>query len=272
MRVENSFIPVRGVGETTERRLWRRGITHWDAFDPAAVGPRTGRRILAYIDEATDRLAAADSTFFGETFPDREHWRLYETFREDACFLDIETTGLDRRSHAVTVVSTHRGGGTTTLVRGDDLTRTRLTEALAGASMLVTFNGKRFDVPFLESALGLSIDLPHLDLMYPCRRIGLHGGLKRIERTLGIDRDEADISGLDAVRLWHAHERHGDDDALETLITYNREDTVNLVDLAETVVDRLHASVFDAARPGRQTRLDEGEGPGGAAGENRPPP
>ncbi|MFB6220017.1 MAG: exonuclease, partial [Halolamina sp.] len=45
MRVENSFIPVRGVGEATERRIWAENITHWDEFHPAAVGAKTGDRI-----------------------------------------------------------------------------------------------------------------------------------------------------------------------------------------------------------------------------------
>lgn len=254
MRVENSFIPARGVGETTERRLWTRGVTHWDAFDPALLGPKRGERVAEYIDVAREHLAAEDASFFAETFPDRCHWRLYETFQSDACFLDIETTGLDQRTHEVTVVSAHRGGETTTLVNGDDLTRDRLRAELEPASMLVTFNGKRFDVPFLEAAFDLSIDLPHLDLMYPCRRIGLDGGLKAIERTIGIDRGRDDISGLDAVRLWHAYER-GDGTALETLIEYNRDDTVNLVQLAETVVNRLHVEVFETTIEERQTQL-----------------
>lgn len=256
MRVENSFIPVHGVGQTTERRLWRQGITHWDAFDASILGPQTGQRVATYIDEATDRLAAGDASFFAETFPNDEHWRLYETFKEDACFLDIETTGLDQDRHEVTVVSAHLDGETTTLVRGDDLERGRLRDVFTDANLVVTFNGKRFDIPFLEQAFDLQVELPHLDLMYPCRRIGLSGGLKPIERELGIDRGEDDISGRDAVRLWHAYDRRGDTDALETLIEYNRDDTVNLEQLADIVADRLHDAVFESALDARQTRLD----------------
>ncbi|MFP4591521.1 MAG: ribonuclease H-like domain-containing protein, partial [Halobacteriales archaeon] len=227
MRVENSFIPVHGVGERTERRLWRRGITHWDAFEPTELGPRTARRVEAFIDTARGRLAAGDATFFAEALPTRSRWRLYENFRESTVFLDIETTGLSQRRHDVTVVSLHDAAGTETLVRGRDLTRERLCRALDGAALLVTYNGKRFDVPFLERAFDLPIDVPHLDLLYPCRRLDLTGGLKVVERTLGVDRDEPDISGRDAVRLWRRHEA-GDEAALETLIRYNRDDTVNL--------------------------------------------
>ncbi|MFW6153325.1 MAG: ribonuclease H-like domain-containing protein, partial [Halobacteriota archaeon] len=151
MRIENSFIPVEGVGELTERRLWEAGITHWGAFYPDAVGPTTAERIESFIEEAERRLDAGDAHFFGRRFPSRSRWRLYENFREETCFLDIETTGLSPARDAVTVVSIHRGGETATLVRGDDLTVDRLRDELSTASLLVTFNGAQFDVPFLES-------------------------------------------------------------------------------------------------------------------------
>ncbi len=245
MRIENSFIPVRGVGEKTERDLWAHGVTHWDEFDGSVVGPTVADRIESFIDDAHARLEAGDVSYFADAFPTSSHWRLYENVREDACFLDIETTGLDATRHEVTTVSVHRGGETTTFVRDRDLTATRLQAELEKASLLVTFNGKRFDVPFLETCYDLDVALPHVDLVYPCRKIGLEGGLKRIERDVGIDRDRPDLSGRDAVRLWHEYER-GDDGALETLVEYNRADTANLETLMDVVTSRLHDDVFES--------------------------
>ncbi|MFC7176325.1 ribonuclease H-like domain-containing protein [Halosegnis marinus] len=247
MRIENSFIPVGGVGEKTERDLWRRGVTHWDAFDPSYVGATTGERIGAYIEEARSRLAAGDARYFGERFPSGELWRCYENFRDDAAFFDIETTGLSADRDEVTTVSVHRGGDTTTLVRGDDLTRENVARLL-DAPLLVTFNGASFDVPFLESAFDLDIDAPHLDSMYAAKKVGLSGGLKAIEPEVGIERDRPDITGRDAVRLWREHER-GKDGSLETLVSYNREDAVNLRTLMDEVAGRLHADVFEPERP-----------------------
>ncbi|QSG07639.1 ribonuclease H-like domain-containing protein [Halapricum desulfuricans] len=244
MRVENSFIPVEGVGETTERRLWEQGITHWEEFYPDAVGETTGRRIESFIDRASDRLRAGDADFFAREFPSAEQWRLFETFRENACFFDIETTGLDERRNEVTTVSARLGDETTTLVQGRDLHDDALRDLFADADLLVTFNGKRFDVPFLEANFDVSLsDTPHLDLMYPCRRLDLTGGLKTIEGEIGIDRDRPDISGREAVQLWHQYER-GDESALETLISYNREDVENLEPLTERVNERLERSVL----------------------------
>jgi uncharacterized protein YprB with RNaseH-like and TPR domain len=249
MRVENSFIPVRGVGERTERKLWERGVWTWDDFDGTVPGPAPAERVESFVATARERLDDGDAAFFGETLPAGCQWRLYGNFREGACFLDIETTGLNKRRDDVTVVSCHRDGATETFVRGRDLTGDRLARRLADASLLVTFNGKRFDVPFLEESFGLDVDLPHVDLMYPCRRLDLTGGLKEVEREVGVDRDRPDLSGRDAVRLWHEHER-GDDRALETLVSYNRDDTANLQWLLEIVSDRLHRRVFEPAARG----------------------
>jgi uncharacterized protein YprB with RNaseH-like and TPR domain len=249
VRIENSFIPVRGVGEKTERRLWREGITHWDDFEAARVGDVTGERIDEFIESAREQLRAGNATFFHESLPSKSRWRLYENFRNETCFFDIETTGLDAHHNDVTTVSFHRAGETTTLIRGTDLTRKTLERELREASLLVSFNGKRFDVPFLEQSFGLDIDQPHVDLLYPCRQLDLTGGLKRIERAVGIDRDRPDLSGRDAVRLWHQYER-GDDESLRTLVSYNRSDTVNLQSLMDLVAGRLHDEVFVAACAG----------------------
>jgi hypothetical protein len=143
----------------------------------------------------------------------------------------------------VTTVSLHRDGGTTTLVRGRDLTAERLRSAFEDADLLVTFNGSQFDVPFLERSFDVTLDQPHVDLRFLCGRLGLSGGLKRVERDLGVERDRPDLSGRDAVRLWRQYEA-GDESALETLVSYNRDDAVNLRPLMETATSRLHDEVF----------------------------
>ncbi|MBX0286638.1 ribonuclease H-like domain-containing protein [Haloarcula salinisoli] len=243
MRVENSFIGVDGVGEQTEQSIWEQGVTHWDEFEPSVVGGKRGDRIDQFIREGREYLDAADVAYFDRQFPSSEQWRLYETFDEQACFFDIETTGLDEHRNQVTTVSLHQAGETETLVAGDDLTAGNLRAAFADADLLVTFNGKRFDVPFLEANFDVDLQRPHLDLMYTCKKIGLSGGLKQVEQDIGIERDRPDISGQDAVRLWREHER-GQDGSLETLVSYNREDTVNLQTLADEVTTRLDERIF----------------------------
>lgn len=247
MRLENSFIPVRGIGETTEQQLWEAGVTDWDAFDPdvPVVGPTRASRIEDYIAQAQSRLADREVGFFARTVPQQAHWRLYETLPAETTFLDIETTGLSPREAVVTTVSIHRNGETTTLVRGRDLTARRLREVFAETGLLVTFNGRRFDVPFLESEYDLSVAVPHADLYLLAGRLGYNGGLTDLERTFEITRDRPDISGADAVRLWREYER-GDDRALETLIEYNRTDTRNM----EPLFDHIAAELDRVMWPG----------------------
>lgn len=243
MRLQNTFLGAEGVGHTIERRLWTEGITTWGAFDPEALGRNRGASVARYIREARDRVAAGDAAYFVDRLPTGSRWRLYENFRGDACFFDIETTGLDQQYHDVTTISFHRQGSTTTLVKDRDLSGDRIQAELDSADLLVTYNGTQFDIPFLETAFDIEISTPHLDAMYACHRADLYGGLSGAESALGIDRDLPAVDGQDAVRLWRAAER-GDDAALETLVRYNREDTTNLKQLLDTVTDRLHDTVF----------------------------
>ena len=78
--------------------------------------------------------------------------------------------------------------------------------------------------------------------MYPLRRIGLRGGLKNIEHTLGISRSDetTGIDGFEAVRLWRRYER-GEEGALDLLLEYNREDIVNL----DTIIGMTYQKFVD---------------------------
>jgi len=238
VRVENSFIGAEGVGPKTERSLWTGGVTHWDEFEREAVGPTRAEGIAAFIERGREALADEDVEFFDAAFPASERWRYFRSFRERACAFDIETTGLDPDRAVVTTVTLHQGGETRTLVRGDDLTDESLAAAFADADLLVSFNGKRFDVPFLARHFDVDLDRPHLDCMHVCRQAGLSGGLDGVEDALGIDRELPDVDGREAVRLWHAHEA-GRDGALERLIAYNREDAENLLPVLDRTVERL---------------------------------
>ena len=250
MRVENTFLGAEGIGATIEQRLWKQGVTHWSAFDGdcKGVGPTRAERIESYIEQGKRAVDRGEPSYFGQTFPGGARWRLYETFREQTCFFDIETTGLDKHRSVITTVTLHQDGETTTLVRGDDLTDETLAAAFEDAGILVTFNGARFDIPFLEDNFDVALDQPHIDLLPTCRKLGLSGGLSAVEREFGIGRELPDVDGREAVRLWREHER-GADGALERLIRYNREDTENMVPVLESAVDALDSKVVPEEAP-----------------------
>jgi len=69
--------------------------------------------------------------------------------------------------------------------------------------------------------------------MYDCWRCNFFGGFKAVEQQLGIPRQLQGITGLDAVMLWQRYQDYGDQDALDLLLEYNKEDVVNLKVLRE---------------------------------------
>jgi uncharacterized protein YprB with RNaseH-like and TPR domain len=156
-------------------------------------------------------------------------------------YLDIETTGLTPTGCDITVVGIYlcRGGqGQVIQIIGRDICAGGVLEALAGSDVIYTYNGRRFDLPFIRSRLGIDLEgiFAHRDLMYDCWKRGLFGGFKSVERQLGIPRKLADMNGYQAVRLWWRYVDSFDMDALNTLLEYNREDVVNMKYLKERLV------------------------------------
>ena len=87
-----------------------------------------------------------------------------------------------------------------------------------------------------------------MDLAILGRRVNLSGGLKRVERSLGLIRppELRDLNGLEAVHLWRSYQA-GNQSALRTLMRYCRADTEALVRIVPRIVERLSA-VDEATR------------------------
>ena len=133
----------------------------------------------------------------------------------------------------MTVVGLYDGQSMRQFVQGFNLQK--FPKALAEIDLLVTFNGTQFDLPVLRAYFPeLRLPPAHVDLRFLLARLGYKGGLKRIEPRFGIHRPN-EVNGMDgymAVLLWERYQR-GDKGALELLLTYNREDVVNLEVLME---------------------------------------
>ena len=131
------------------------------------------------------------------------------------------------------------GGGDGRMVQlvGDDISGERIMAALTGIRTIYTFNGSRFDLPFIRAHTSINLEdhFFHRDLMLDCQRHNLSGGLKAIERRLGIPRKLTGVDGYGAIQLWWRYVNDYDEDALKTLLEYNKEDVVNL----QTLKDKL---------------------------------
>lgn len=121
-----------------------------------------------------------------------------------------------------------------------------LLDSINGAGKIYTYNGSRFDLPFINGALGIDLNLvaSHHDLMYDCWRRNLKGGFKAVEQQLGIPRQLQGITGWDAVLLWQRYQYYGDHNALATLLKYNEEDVVNLKVLRERLGLSRHSAFY----------------------------
>ena len=238
--LRNTFIHLPGVGSHRERTLWKQGILDWHAFLAAAEHDRLPQRIYRsaapLVQQSLDAVDAGDASFFHGRLPSQETWRLYPEFADRALFLDIETTGLSPDYSEVTVIGALGGGQLALFVKGINLDQ--FPAYVRQFPLLVTFNGSQFDVPFLRAHFPTArLDQAHIDLRFALASLGYRGGLKAVERTLGLRRDPAiqGVDGFEAVHLWHRY-RRGDRQALRKLILYNLTDVVNMVELVETTV------------------------------------
>jgi len=166
---------------------------------------------------------------------------------DGALFVDLETTGLAG------------GAGTYAFLVGcgwfaDDGFRVRqfflssfvaehallaaLDELVGRATTIVTFNGKTFDVPLLETRYVMHRrsapfeSMPHVDLLHPARRLwrGLEEGcrLGALERTLFDVERTGDVPGMEIPGRYFDFVHGGQVDGLVPVLEHNRLDLLSL--------------------------------------------
>lgn len=226
-----------------ERSLWDQGCEDWATYlaDPGrySVGTAGTEAVVREVRRSVQKLDKREHQYFKRKLGLAEAWRAWLEFHDSCVYLDIETDG-GQSGHSITTIGMYDGDSYKCLVQGEDLENFR--DEISRYSMIVTFFGAGFDLPMLSKRFpGITFDQIHLDLCPTLRRLGYRGGLKRIEKELGIERgEETDgLDGLAAIRLWKAYKREGDGSALDRLIAYNREDVVNLETLAQYAYGKL---------------------------------
>jgi predicted nuclease with RNAse H fold/adenylate kinase family enzyme len=157
----------------------------------------------------------------------------------EALYLDIETTGLSRDLHYITVIGALWEGKFHQWVWPEPLEG--LASLLRSAPVVVTFNGRRFDVPFLAAKTPqLPEPKAHIDLLHIAREAGFQGGQKSVEIQTGLARD-AEIEGLDgpaAVVSW-CSALYGDRASYRRLLRYNQADVEMMPQIARRLCARL---------------------------------
>ncbi|MGV7223067.1 MAG: ribonuclease H-like domain-containing protein [Nitrospinales bacterium] len=245
--LKNTFLHIPGIGSITEQRLWNSGIKDWDAtFDNTPIPISANRKItiIKVIEESIHHLDRGNPAFFANLLPSNQCWRIFPEFRELTVYLDIETTGLERNYNDITTIALYDGATIKTYVHGQNLDA--FVDDIQKYNVIVSYNGKSFDVPFIENYFGIQLSHAQIDLRYVLGSLDCKGGLKSCERQLGMDRgDLSDVDGFFAVLLWNEYRKTGNKKALDTLLAYNVQDTVNLEYLMVTAYNmKLKATPF----------------------------
>jgi len=239
----------KGVSAEAERSLWRKGCLSWRHLALSACrhfSEEKAKAVAAQVPLCETALAARVADFFVGRLPCGHKLRILPEFLEDMVFLDIETTGLERGA-VITLIGLWRRGEVETFVRGLNLHD--FVRVWREIGVLATYNGARFDLPFVMREFGFSVRPPHIDLMAEARHWGLTGGLKAIERRLGYSRTEDENGdGIDAINLWQEYAEKNNEQALRHLTAYNTRDVLSLR-LLSLHLWQLSCQNYDAPHP-----------------------
>ena len=278
--IEQTFLHLPGVGSKTESRLWQVGYRSWaklrealsnglrprdlfnprqteqKVFFPVPYGTRLDKRCAVWLDaleESEQALREQHFAYFLERLNSRNYWRVLAPFLDAALYLDIETTGLTKDLNYVTVIGALKGNRFYQWVWPEPLDL--LKELIHQAPLVVTFNGARFDIPFLRhQAAEIPAPRAHVDLLYLARAAGHAGGQKGVEEQLGLTRpaEVQGIKGKEAVALW-CNALCGDRASFRQLLRYNETDVAMLPRLAAELCKKLAGGLGPDASAGRAT-------------------
>ncbi len=229
--LNHSFVHIPSIGLSTEKKFWTNGVRSMDEFiqsPPAFLAPARQQTIGKHIHLSLEKIQKGDAGYFCDNLPTGEQWRLFREHQASTAYIDIETTGLGDYGDIITTIALYDGREIKHYINGKNLDEFK--HDIMEYKVIVTYNGKTFDVPFIEKYLGISMKHAHLDLRYILKRLGYSGGLKSCEHQLGIGRAGCleDVDGFFAVLLWNDYKKKRRPKSLETLLAYNIQDVLSL--------------------------------------------
>jgi hypothetical protein len=147
-----------------------------------------------------------------------------------------------------------------------------VAEFFKGVDLIVTYNGKSFDVPMMETRwlfhrLEMPLDgVPHFDMVHPARRLWRpratatdvdDGGcrLGTLERTLFNVNRVGDVGGFEIPARFFRFLRSGDPRPLEAVLEHNRLDLVSLAAVMARAMELARGGPIACRDPGEALAL-----------------
>jgi len=220
---------------------------------------RHGRDDVGVMAERLEQ-ASADATLFAAGAPARPPF----------VFFDLETTGLSggAGTHAFLVGCGWFDADAAFVTRQFVLTRytderallETVARELVRAGALVSFNGKSFDAPMLETRYlfhrlaWIGGRIPHIDALHPARRFwgkNVECSLIALEKQVLGMRRAGDVAGFEIPARYFQFVRSGDAHPLVAVLEHNRLDLLTLAALTARLL-HLAQGGPDVARDGRE--------------------
>jgi uncharacterized protein YprB with RNaseH-like and TPR domain len=156
-------------------------------------------------------------------------------------YLDIETTGLSPMKDDITIIGLLCNDEFQQFIGHVNLKAYYVDEFIMmhEPTEVVGYNSNRFDIPFMQEFGVETLDgLTFVDLMHQCHDLNLKGGLKAVEKILGIEREYEPLNFFQQTALWKKWINNNDWPALDRLLAYNKEDVLNLPLVEEKLAGR----------------------------------
>ncbi len=225
--IENTFLHVKGIGHKSEEKFWHKGYLTWEDFIRRGGTSKKNHLIKLELVKSKNALETKDYSYFQNRLAKIERWRFFDYLRSSVAYIDIETTGFKSGNNYITTIALYDGKEVKYYVYGKNLKKFK--QDIKNYDLIVTYNGDLFDLPFIKQYFNIDLPQFHIDLRWIFANLGYRGGLKGIEKALGISRGELDgVTGYFAVLLWREYKKNKNKRALDTLIAYNIEDVINL--------------------------------------------
>lgn len=164
-----------------------------------------------------------------------------------AIFIDLETTGLagGAGTYAFLVGCAWFDGGVFRIRQfflssfsAERILLDAVAEMAGGADTVITYNGKTFDLPLMETRFIVHrretpfAGMPHVDMLHPARRLWRKDDescrLSALEQTLCGHVREGDVPGFEIPARYFHYVRSGDARALDAVFEHNRLDLLSL--------------------------------------------